>query len=300
MDTSAVSRLTDTNENLKNEIWDLRETAANLDTEKQEIINENKSIKEQNRSLEAKIECFKAMAEDFEKEEADLQVTFQQLEETIQQLQYQNQILNGTNGLLKAEIQGVSNRIIFFQDYKAMQDQDISRLKQVMENLVTYFKQLEADTDSVEQKYHEERNQVSELKHTLNELEQIREVQANEITCLRQQLDEVSPMKTTEVDEDPMAPSLLHEMVQAKLVQDSLAMQKSLLFLLSKVMWLMLTAILCLGLLSGSIKLYIFMFNQDLEPESKLRLLLDHLTPAFFLDAASPPQAKEPDGLLPF
>lgn len=298
MDRSAVSRLTDANENLRNEIWDLRETAANLDTEKQEIITENKSMKEQNRNLEAKIECFRAMADDFEKEESDLQVTLSQLEETIGQLEAQNKILKGTNKMLKTEIQGVSDRVIVFQDYKALQDQDISRLKQVMENIVGYFKELEVKIETAEQRYSEEQNQVSELKHTLNELEQIQEVQENEINCLKKQLEETPPLKS-ELDESTMAPSLLHEMVQAKLVQDSLAMQNSLLFLISKAMWLLLAAIICLGFLSGSVKLYIFMFNKELEPDNKLLLLSDqHLK--FFLDVVSPGHAREPNGLLPF
>ncbi|KAJ6664843.1 hypothetical protein lerEdw1_005815 [Lerista edwardsae] len=298
MDRSAVSRLTDANENLRNEIWDLRETAANLDTEKQEIIMENKCMKEQNRNLESKIECFRAMAEDFEKEESDLQVTLSQLEETIGQLEAQNKILKGTNKMLKTEIQGVSDRVIVFQDYKALQDQDISRLKQVMENIVGYFKDLEGKIETAEQRYNEEQNQVSELKHTLNELEQIREVQENEINCLKKQLEE-GPLLKSESDEGALGPSLLHEMVQAKLVQDSLAMQNSILFLLSKAMWLLLAAVICLGFLSGSVRLYIFMFHKGLEPDNKLLLLSDqHLK--FFLDVVTPGHAREPHGLLPF
>ncbi|XP_053166534.1 tropomyosin-like isoform X2 [Hemicordylus capensis] len=298
MDKSAVSRLTETNENLKNEIWDLREMAANLDLEKQEIIIKNKSIKEQNKSLEAKIECFKAMAEDLHNEEEDLQVSLLQLEETLGQLESQNNILKGTNQMLNTEIQRVSSHVICFEDYKATQEQDISHMKQVMEHIVSYFKELEGKIETAQQRYIEEKNQVAELERTLEELEQIREVQENEIACLRDQLEEASLLRS-EMDENVKTPSLLHEMVQAKLVQDSLAVQSSVLLFLSKFMWLLLAAALCLVFLSGSVKLYIFMFDEDLETGSRLLLFPDHQF-KLLLDVFSPLNSRKPNGLLPF
>ncbi|XP_061485621.1 kinesin-like protein KIF15 [Rhineura floridana] len=297
MDKSALCHLTDANENLKTQLWDLREMAANLDTEKQEILTENKSMKEQSRSLEAKIDCFKAMAEDFQKEEEELRGTLKQLENMIVQLESQNTTLKGTNETLRTEIQKVSGHIVLFQDYKAAQDQDISPMKQVMEHIVGYFKQLEAKIETVEQWHGEERNQAAELKRTLDELEQIREVQENQIISLRDQLEEASLLRL-ETDEGLKVPSLLHEMVQAKLVQDSLAMQSSLLLLLSKVMWLLLAAAVCLGFLSVSTKLYLFVFSEDLESGSQALLLSDRLQ--LLSEVLCPHHVQKPSGLLPF
>ncbi|XP_067322316.1 transmembrane and coiled-coil domain-containing protein 5B-like [Anolis sagrei] len=297
MDESAVCRLTDANESLKNEIWDLRETAANLDTEKQEIITQTKSMKEQNRSLEAKIDCFQAMAEDFLKEEEELQGMLRQLEETIAQLESQNGTLKTTNKMLRTEIQTVSGHIVSFQDYKAVQEQDVVRMKQVLEHIVTYFKQLEGKIETAEQRYEEERTHSIELKRTLEELEQIREVQENEIFCLTEQLEEASLLKS-ESGGSVEYPSLLHEMVQAKLVQDSLAMQNSILFLLSKVLWLVMVAVLCLGFLNFSVKLYIFIFNRDLEPSSQALLFSGRFS--LLSEILYPHRAKKPNGLLPF
>ncbi|XP_028581421.1 uncharacterized protein LOC114595286 [Podarcis muralis] len=297
MDKSALCHLTDANGNLKNQIWDLRETAANLDTEKQEILTENRSVKEQNRSLEAKIECFKAMAEDFEKEEEELQGVLRKLEETIAQLESQNTALKGTNKMLRTEIQKVSGHIVLFQDYKATQDQDICRMKQVMEHIVSYFKQLESKIETAEQRFGEEQSEAAELQRTLDELEQIREVQENEILCLKDQLEEASFMRL-EKDESLKVPSLLHEMVQAKLVQDSLAMKSSLLLLLSKVVWLFLAVAVCLGFLSVLAKVYLFVFNQDLESGSQALLFTDRLR--LLAEVLSPHPMRRSNGLLPF
>lgn len=295
MDQSAVGRLAEAKENLKTEIWDLRETAASLDIEKQEIISENKCIKEQNRNLEAKIDCFKAMAEELQKEEIELHVMLRQLEDMIVQLDGQNQSLKETNQRLRSETQKMSSHILLFQDYKAMQDHDVSRMKQVMEHIVAYFKQLEADIEMAEQRYSEEQNQTAELNRTLDELEQIREVQENEIAGLQEQLEEASLLRS-DVGESTKFPSLLHEMVQAKLVQESLAMQNGLLLLLSKAIWLLLGVALCLGLLDLSVKLYLFLFSQDME--SQLLLFSDQLR--LLTDVLSLHHSRKPSGLLPF
>ncbi|XP_025028465.1 WEB family protein At1g12150-like [Python bivittatus] len=268
----AGSVLMDTKENLRNEIWDLRETAANLDVEKQEIVKEYKSVKEQNRTLEAKIDCFKAMVEDLEKEKEELQQTLQQLEDTVAALESQNQTFKETNKVLRSKIQKVSNHVIVFQDYKATQEQDILRMKQVMEKIVGYFKQLEAKIETAEQRYEDEQNQAAELKRTMDELEQIREVQENEILCLQGQLEQASLFKS-ETEDGLEAPSLLQEMVQAKLVQDSLAMQKTLFFLLSRGMWVLMVMIV--GLEFSNV--LVFLFSKDFEPGKQLVMFPDCL-----------------------
>ncbi|KAL8191248.1 UNVERIFIED_CONTAM: hypothetical protein K2H54_070666 [Gekko kuhli] len=266
-----VQRLQEANENLKTEIWDLREMASNLDLEKQEIEIENQSIKEQNRSLGAKIDCFKAMAEDSRKEEEELKATLSRLEETIGRLESQNRALQETNRTLRTEIQAVSDQVAFFQDHQAVQEQDLSCMKQVMENIVAYFWNLKLKIEITGRHYEEEREQVCELTHTLGELEQIREVQEAEMVSLRGQLAETSLVKF-EADEDTTAPSLLHEMVQAKLIQDSLAVKDSVLLFLSKLLWLLLVAAVCVGI----VKVYGFAFGQDLKRGVWLLCFLDH------------------------
>ncbi|KAF7237907.1 Chromosome partition protein Smc [Varanus komodoensis] len=296
MDKSAMCCLIDANQNLKNEIWDLREIAANLDTEKQDIIMDSKAVREQNKSLEAKIDCFKALVEDFQKEEEDLQVTLRQLEGTVVQLESQNKALKGTNQTLQTEIQEVSGHFVLFQDYEALQEQDICRMKQVMERVATYFKQLETRIETAEQRYRAEQSQAAELQCMLDEVEQICEVQESEIARLRDQLEEALWFRP-ETDVSADGSSLLHEMVQAKLIQDSLAMQSCILLLLSKAMWLMFAMVVCLGFLSASVKLYVFMFGQDLESGSWLLLLSDHV---WLLSEVVPHHVREADGLLPF
>nr|XP_020666612.1 paramyosin-like [Pogona vitticeps] len=297
MDQSAVSPLTEAKEHLQHEIWELRETAANLDTEKQEIMTENQGMKEENRNLEAKIDCFKAMAEDLQKEEGELQATLRQLEDTILRLEAENQSLNETNQGLRTETQTMSSHVVLFQDYKAMQDHDVSRMKQVMEHIVTYFKQLEGKIETAKQRYMEEQNQTAELKRTLDELEQIREVQENELAGLREQLEEASLLRSGP-GESTNFPSLLHEMVQAKLVQESQAMQNCLLLLLSKIMWLLLGLVVCLEFLDIFVKLYLFLFSQDMEAGSQLLLISDHLS--LLTDLLSLHRTRKPSGLLPF
>lgn len=298
MDKSAVGHLTDANESLKNELWDLRETAANLDLEKQDIIVENKFIKEQNRTLEAKMECFKGMVEEFRKEEEELQATLSQLEETLEPLEFQNKNLNGSNKSLREEIQAMSSHVAVFQDYKATQDKDILCMKQVMGHIVKHFKQLEAKIETAEKQYEEEKGQVSELKRTWDELEQIREVQENEIVCLRGQLEEAA-VPRLETDESAKAPSLLHEMVQAKLVQDSLVMESTVLFLLSKITWIVMAALVCLGTLGVLFKLYVSVFNTDLETRRQLLQFSDRNF-KLLLDVFAPHHMSKPNQLLPF
>ncbi|KAJ7319950.1 hypothetical protein JRQ81_019461 [Phrynocephalus forsythii] len=297
MEPSAVGRLTEAKENLRSEIWGLREAAANLDTEKQEILSESKWMKEQNRNLEAKIDCFQAMVEDLQKEEAELQATLRQLEDTIVQLEAQNQGLKETNLKLRTKTEKTSSHILLFQDYKALQERDVSRMKQVMEHIVAYFKQLEAKIETAEQGYSEERNQTAELKDTLDELEQICEVQENELASLREQLEEALLVRS-DTDEIANFPSLLHEMVQAKLVQESLAMQNCLLLLLSKAVWLLLGMVVCLGFLDVMVKLYLSLFSQDAEAGSQLLLFSDHLS--LLTDTLSRRHARKPSGLLPY
>ncbi|XP_077200274.1 uncharacterized protein LOC143840547 [Paroedura picta] len=293
-----VQRLVDANENLKTEIWDLREMASDLDLEKEEIVIENQSIKEQIRSLEAKIDCFRAMAEDSRREEEELQATVSHLEETIRRLETQSQALQEINHTLKIEIQTISSHVVFFQDYQAVQEQDLTCVKQVMENIVGYFWSLKSKIEITNRHYEEERRQVCELRHTLGELEEIQQAQEDEIASLRGQLEEASLLKF-ETDENARAPSLLHEMVQAKLIQDSLAMQNSILFFFSKLVWLLLAAIVCVGVVRFFVKFYIFSFGEDLETGSRLLLFMDHGLELLF-EVLSLHRAKKPGGLEPF
>uniref|UniRef100_A0ACB8FG07 Uncharacterized protein n=1 Tax=Sphaerodactylus townsendi TaxID=933632 RepID=A0ACB8FG07_9SAUR len=290
--------LIDVNENLKTEIWDLREIATNLDLEKQEIILENQSIKELNRSLEAKNDCFQGMAEDFCNEEEDLRAKLLQLEETLVGLDFQNQALQETNQMLRAEIQTASRHVDSFLDYQVIQEEDLSRTKQVVEDIMEYFRSLESKVGLTERLYEEEKLQVAELTHTLEELEQIQEVQENEMASLKGQLEEAALLKF-QSEEDAKPPSLLHEMVQAKLMQDSLATQKTVFRVLSKLLWFLLAATTCVGLMSASVKLCVFMFGKDLGAGSRWLWVLDQSL-QLLLEALSPYGSRKPSGLKPF
>lgn len=293
-----LQRLKEAAEKLKTEIWELRETASNLDLEKDEIVIENQSFEEQNKELEARIKFFKAMVEDSRRAEEELQAKLSEREETIGHLESENQALQETSHTLRMQIQTVSSHLVSFQDDQVVKERDLSSLKQVMDNIVGYFWDLKSKIEITSQRYEEERGQVCELTHTLDELEQIREAQEDEMFSLRSQLEEASLLKF-ETDETAGAPSLLHEMVQAKLIQDSLAMRNSIFLFLSKLLWLLLVAIACVGVVSISVKFYISVFGQDLEMGSQLFLVLDHGL-QLLLEALSPHRARKPSGLLPY
>ncbi|XP_039174771.1 histone-lysine N-methyltransferase, H3 lysine-36 specific-like [Crotalus tigris] len=293
MEKSEASHLVDTQEALKKEIWDLREKAVNLDLENQEIVKEIKHMNEENKSLEEKVSCFKTIVEDLEKEEEELQEMLQEREDTRASLEAQNQTLAETNKVLCSRIEAVSNQLFRFQESKDSRDQGILRIKQVMEHIVGYFKQLEAKIEMAKHQYEDEKKQSAELARTVVELEEICKALENQVLSLEEQL-ELSSFSRLKMDAGLEGPSLLQEMVQAKLKQDSRGLQKSFFLLLSRGTWVLVA--MTLGL--GFSHLLLFLFGQDLAGGNYLLTLTDGLK--WVSKTLSPYPVRRQSGLRPF
>ncbi|KAG8147815.1 hypothetical protein E2320_000062 [Naja naja] len=293
MEKSEASHLMDTQEALKREIWDLRDKAANFDLENQEIVKEMKHMIEENKTLEEKVQCFKTIVEDLEKEEEELQETLREREDTRVALQAQNQTLAETNRVLCSKIQKVSNQLVKFQESKASRDQGMLRIKQVMEHIVGYFKQLEAKIETAKRQYEDEKKQCTELARTVVELEEICQALENQVLSLEQQLKQ-SPFSRLETDSGLEGPSLLQEMVQAKLTQDARGLQKTFFFLLSRGTWVLAAMIVALAFSN----VLLFLFGKDLATRNPLLAFTD--CPTLVTKILSPYPVRRQSGLCPF
>lgn len=293
MEKSEASHLMDTQEALKKEIWDLRDRAATLELENQEIVKEIKHMNEENKSLEEKVSCFQTIVEDLEKEEEELQEMLREREDTRASLEAQNQTLAETNKVLCSKIETVSSQLVRFQESKASRDRGILRIKQVMEHIVGHFKQLEAKIETAKHQYEDEKKQSVELARTLVELEEICKALENQVLSLEEQL-ELSSFSRLKMDPGLEGPSLLQEMVQAKLKQDARGLQKSFFFLLSRGTWVL--VVVTLGL--GFSHLLLFLFGQDVAARNHLLTLADCLK--WVSKILSPYPARRQSGLRPF
>lgn len=294
MEKSEASHLMDIQEALKREIWDLRDKAANLDLENQEIAKEVKHMNEENKRLEEKVHCFKTIVEDLEKEEEELQEMLQEREDTRVALQVQNQTLAETNRVLCSKIQKVSNQLVKFQESKASRDQGMLRIKQVMEHIVGYFKQLEGKIETARRQYEAEKKQSAELSRTAAELEEICKALENQVLSLEEQLEEQSPFSRLETDCGQEGPSLLQELVQAKLTQDSRGLHKSVFFLLSRGTWVLVAVFVGLAFSNAAF----FLFGKDLAPRNRLLALTD--CPKWVSKILSSRSVWRQSGLRPF
>ncbi|XP_070607717.1 transmembrane and coiled-coil domain-containing protein 5B-like [Erythrolamprus reginae] len=293
MEKSEMSHLMETQEALKRELWELQDKAASLDLENQEIAREMKHMNEENKSLEEKVTCFKTMVKDLEKEEQELQEMLRKREETRVALQVQNQNLAETNRVLCSRIQKVSSKLVTFQESKAIRDQGMLCIRQVMEQIVGYFKQLEARIETTQHLHEDEKKQCAELTHTVVELEEICIALENQVHALEEQLEQ-SPFSQLETDSSLEGPSLLQEMVQAKLSQDSRGLKKTVTCLLSLGMWVLLATII--SLVVSDVLLSIF--AQDLAPRKYLMTLANR--PAWVTKILSPYSVRRLSGLRPF
>ncbi|ETE60250.1 hypothetical protein L345_14006, partial [Ophiophagus hannah] len=233
--------LTSTQEGLKKEISDLKERVANREAENQKIMKEIEGIKKENKNLEERIDCLATMVKVLEKEEKELQELLREREDTRAALEAQNRTLAETNQVLRSEIQTVSHDLVRFQDYRSSRDQNMLRMKQVVEQIAGYFGQLEAVIATAELRYANQKQQSAELKSTMDQLQKICNVQENEILCLEEQLE---PFSFDDTETDDLCccwewPSLLFEMVQAKLKLDPQAMRETLLVVLSRGAWVL-------------------------------------------------------------
>ncbi|XP_026549241.1 uncharacterized protein LOC113431091 [Notechis scutatus] len=242
MEKAAETLPMSTQEGLKKEISDLKERVANREAENQKIMKDIEGIKKENKNLEGRIDCLAAMVKVLEKEEEQLQELLREREDTRATLEAQNQTLAETNQVLRSEIQTISHDLVRFQDYRASRDQNMLRMKQVVEQIAGYFGQLEAEIATAELRYADQKQQSTELKSTIDQLQKICDVQENEILCLEEQLEPFSFDDTETGDLFCCCwewPSLLFEMVQAKLKLDSQAMRETLLVVLSRGAWVL-------------------------------------------------------------
>ncbi|XP_060538741.1 coiled-coil domain-containing protein 33-like [Pantherophis guttatus] len=192
MKKTAETLPTSTQESLKKEIGTLKERVANREAENQKIMIEIEGIKKENKNLEERIDCLTSMVKVLEKEEKELRELLREREDTRAALEAQNQTLAETNKVLLSEIQAVSHDLIRFQDYRASRDQNMSRMKQVLEQIVGYFGQLEGAIETAELRYADQKKQSAELRSTMDQLQKICDVQENEILCLEEQLEPFS------------------------------------------------------------------------------------------------------------
>lgn len=252
MEKAAETLPTSTQESLKKEIGHLKEKVAGREAENQKILKEVENLKQENQNLEERIDCLTTMVKVLEKEEEELRELLREREDTRADLEAQNQTLAETNKVLRSEIQTVSNQLVRFQDYRDSQDQNMTRMKQVVEQIVGYFKQLEGMIEAAEQRYEGQKTQSAELERAMDKLRQICDVQENEILCLQEQL-EPFPFDDSETDPCLEGPSLLFKMVQAKLKLDPQAIRDTLFSVLSRGAWLL--AGLLVGLVFSKVML---------------------------------------------
>lgn len=239
MEKAAETLPKSTQESLKKEIGILKERVANREAENQKIMKEIESMKKENKNLEERIDCLTTMVKVLEKEEKELGELLREREDTRAALEAQNRTLAETNKALRSEIQAVSHDLVRFQDYRASREQNIVRMKQVVEQIVGYFGQLEGVIGTAEQRYADQKQQSAELRSTMDHLQQICDVQENEILCLEQQLE---PFIFEDSETDPCCwegPSLLLEKVLEKLKLDPQAIRETLSFVLSRGAWVL-------------------------------------------------------------
>lgn len=228
-----------TQESLKEEISSLKERVANREAENQKLMKEIEGIKKENQNLEERIDCLTTMVKVLEKEEKELGELLREREDTRAALEAQNWTLAETNKALRSEIQAVSQDLVRFQDYRASRDQSMVRMKQVVEQIVGYFGQLEGVIEMAELRYADQKQQSADLRSAMDRLQEICEVQEDEILCLEEQLEAFT---FEDEDTDPCfweGPSLLLEMAQEKLHLDPQAIKEAFFFVLSRGAWVL-------------------------------------------------------------
>uniref|UniRef100_A0A8B9PD50 Uncharacterized protein n=1 Tax=Apteryx owenii TaxID=8824 RepID=A0A8B9PD50_APTOW len=135
-----ANKLSLTNESLQNQIWDLRETAAELDTENQKLLKENEDIKDCNRRLQASADCFKTLIGDLHREVDNARDTLKDRENKIKQIELQNKNLDKINEQLKAEIMEMSCQISLRACQLRDTLEEFDKLREVQRNHIVQMK----------------------------------------------------------------------------------------------------------------------------------------------------------------
>ncbi|XP_019375530.1 PREDICTED: transmembrane and coiled-coil domain-containing protein 5B-like [Gavialis gangeticus] len=292
MENTLIHNLSIANENLRNQIWNLRETAGELDAENQKLMKENQDIRDSNRRLQTNVDCFKTLVEDLQREVENAREMLEEKENQIKKLEFQINNWEKANEQLKTEIIELTCQVSAYQHDKKYQEKDMLGEQNIMYENEKYLKRLEDKLESEEQLYEQENLRACQLRDMLEEPDKIREVQRNDILQLKGQL-EMSTQETAllrMVKEDrSQAVLLLEDTAEVKFPDNKLPWSKKHKFLTCT--WnfskLLLILVSCLGLSVALVFLYACCFNNDfivdilplLSSEHDLDLLIQILSP---------------------
>nr|XP_006133653.1 involucrin-like [Pelodiscus sinensis]XP_025045665.1 involucrin-like [Pelodiscus sinensis]XP_025045666.1 involucrin-like [Pelodiscus sinensis]XP_025045667.1 involucrin-like [Pelodiscus sinensis] len=300
----SVQDLRSANERLRNEIWDLRDTIANLDAENQELIKGKKDTEALNRGLQTKTESVKLMVEELQKEVESLRAILEQREGKIKQLELENKNLDRNNKQLALETYEISCQISAYEDHAFPPGRDLFETKDLPQEIKGYVKHLEGKLEAAEQQHDVEKHRSSQLRETLAELLQIRERQRKDIIQLRGQLEtsmQQAALQRLENKDGVQAGLVLLERVDAKLVEQSLSQSE-----MSKLPhWLLnlgrflLILVPCLGIGTALALLYTYFVNPYFIADSLLLLFRDQEI-NMIIEVLSHHLTWKHDGLFPF
>ncbi|XP_066475560.1 transmembrane and coiled-coil domain-containing protein 5B-like [Tiliqua scincoides] len=292
------------NETLRCQISDLRDTVACLDTENQELLKENRSIKDYNQTLLGTADMFKARMEEMQKKVEDIKQRMDEANDKIHNLEVQNKLLVTANEELTKELHEVSYQVALFEDYKAQQEKDLAEMQNLSAEVKKYMRSLEDRLAETEYRYQEARNYSSQLREKVALLLKLRESQRKDIKDLQGELEMCVQQATfLRLDQENRVQigSLMHEVVEAKLVDVALNRSKS-----RKVVqwacWLgKILALLVLGcvLLLCLAFLYTHFVNQEFFSETMLMIFSDQNIERI-KDLLSHFLTWSNDGLLPY
>lgn len=300
----SLEDLSTANEKLRSQVSELQETVACLDTENQVLLKENQGIKDYNQSLLENADTFKARMEEMQKKVEDLKNRMDEANESIHQLEVQNKMLVEANEDLTKELHQVSYQVALFEDYKAQQERDLAEMQGLTTEVKRYMRSLEDRLAETEYRYQEARGFSAQLKDKVGLLLQLRESQRKDIKDLQGELEmNVQQATFLRLDQENKVQvgSLMHEVVEAKLVDVALNKSKKRRVLqwfcwLARILaFLMLgcLALLCLALM------YTHFVNDQFIVDSMLMIFSDQSIDQI-KDILSHFLIWSNDGLLPF
>nr|XP_028581418.1 paramyosin-like [Podarcis muralis]XP_028581419.1 paramyosin-like [Podarcis muralis] len=299
-----MEELSTTNEKLRYQINDLTETVAYLDSENQALLKDNSTIKGHNRSLQETADRFKAAMEEMQKKVEDIREKMDHTNARIHELDAQNKALAKANAELSKELREVTSQVALFEDYKAAQEKDLREMQNLSVEVKKYLKSLEDRLQETEHHYQAEKNNSSQLREKVGVLLQLRQSQRNDIKDLQSQLETCVQQATIlRLDQENRVQigSLMHEIVEAKLVDVALQQSKS-----RKAMYWFwqvgkVLSVLVLGcvLLLTLALCYTYFFNHEFMAETLLAFLGEHNVNRIVQGFAHYLTWRN-DGLLPF
>ncbi|KAJ6664853.1 hypothetical protein lerEdw1_005825 [Lerista edwardsae] len=225
----SLEELSTANENLRSQISDLRDAVAGFDSENQELLRENRGIKDYNRTLLGTADLFKARMEEMQKKVEDIRQRMDEANGKIHKLEVQNKLLVKSNEELNKELHEVSYQVALFEDYKARQEKDLTEMQNLTAEVKKYMRTLEDRLAETENRYQVAKKHSSQLREKVGMLLQLRESQRKDIRNLQGELESSVQQATfLRLDQENRVQigSLMHEIVEAKLVDVALNRSK--------------------------------------------------------------------------